>query len=108
MPVAAGTNLSNFVTTNIGSMQNQGIEFSLSARVLEAKRAGPGLDRRLHRGHNTNKLLSITPFGGQAQQILVGGIAGGVGTTIQVLSPASRSTRSSSSAQAGCDRFGER
>jgi len=39
--------------------------------------------------HNTNKLTSINPYAGsaQAQQILTGGIAGGVGSTIQVLIP---------------------
>ena len=28
VPVAAGTNLSNFVTTNIGSLKNKGFEFT--------------------------------------------------------------------------------
>jgi iron complex outermembrane receptor protein len=32
-------------------------------------------------------LVSINPFAGSAQQILVGGVAGGVGTLIQVLEP---------------------
>jgi len=35
VPVAAGTNLSNFVTTNIGSMENRGIELGLNYRVFE-------------------------------------------------------------------------
>ncbi|MEO8138523.1 MAG: SusC/RagA family TonB-linked outer membrane protein, partial [Gemmatimonadota bacterium] len=40
VPAAAGTNLADFVTTNIGSMQNKGLEFSLSARLLEGGRKG--------------------------------------------------------------------
>src|SRR5437879_6556863 len=35
VPVAAGTNLGNFGTTNIGSMRNRGFELSLNARGLE-------------------------------------------------------------------------
>jgi len=35
VPVAAGTAVGNFVTTNIGSMNNKGIEIGLSAVVLD-------------------------------------------------------------------------
>ena len=38
VPVAGFSNLSNFVTTNIGSMRNRGVELSLSARMLEGGR----------------------------------------------------------------------
>ena len=86
VPVAAGTNLSNFVTTNIGSMRNRGFEFSLSARVLEGGREGLSWTADVTAAHNSNELLTINPAGGTSQ-ILVGGIAGGVGTTIQVLTP---------------------
>ena len=39
------------------------------------------------RAHNTNELTDITPFGGRRLKILTGDVAGGVGTTIQVLQP---------------------
>lgn len=87
VPAAAGTVPGDFVTTNIGAMRNRGIEFSLSARVLEGRSGGLGWTADLTAARNTNELLAITPFGGNAQQILVGGIAGGVGQTIQVLRP---------------------
>ena len=87
VPVAAFSNLSNFVTTNIGSMRNRGIEFSLSAKVLEGKRQGLSWNADFTAAHNTNELRTITPFGGGALKILVGGVSGGVGTTIQVLEP---------------------
>jgi TonB-dependent starch-binding outer membrane protein SusC len=84
VPVAAGTFLSNFVTTNIGSMRNQGLEFGLNARVLEgALRWNAGFTAATNR----NELLSINPFGDGTDRILVGGIAGGVGSTIQILQP---------------------
>ncbi|AHG91667.1 TonB-dependent outer membrane protein, SusC/RagA [Gemmatirosa kalamazoonensis] len=85
VPVAAGTNLSNFVTTNIGSMQNRGVEFGLTAQVLEGGSRGLSYTASFNAATNTNKLLRITGAG--SDQIAVGGIAGGVGTTIQVLQP---------------------
>ncbi len=40
IPAASGTVPGDFITTNIGSMRNRGIEFSLSARVLEGNKGG--------------------------------------------------------------------
>ncbi len=40
VPVAAFTNLSNFVTTNVGSMRNYGIEMSLGFRLLQPQHPG--------------------------------------------------------------------
>jgi len=87
VPVAAGTNFSNYLTTNIGAMENKGIEFSVSARLLRGGRNGLGWTADFTAAHNTNTLTTINPYGGAVQQILVGGVAGGVGTTIQVLEP---------------------
>jgi iron complex outermembrane receptor protein len=87
VPVAAGTNLSNFLTTNIGSMRNTGIELSLSARILEGGRDGLNWTADFNAGHNKNELTQINPFGGSSQEILTGLVAGGVGTFIQVLTP---------------------
>ncbi len=87
VPVAGGTNFSNFLTTNIGSMRNRGIELSLSAQLLRGGRNALGWTADFTASRNSNDLVSINPFGGAVQQILVGGVAGGVGTTIQVLEP---------------------
>jgi TonB-linked SusC/RagA family outer membrane protein len=84
VPVAAGTNLSNYVTTNIGSMKNRGLELSLSARVIEGRRRGFSWTADFTASHNTNELTSINPFAGNTQNIRTGNIAGGVGTLIQV------------------------
>ena len=86
VPIAAGTNFSNVLTTNIGSMKNSGIEASLNAQLLKPRGSGVSWTADVTASHNTNKLLTINPFGGSTQQILVGGIAG-VGQTIQVLEP---------------------
>lgn len=86
VPVPAGTNLSNFVTTNIGSLENKGIEVGLNARVFESsQRTGFTWDANINVASNTNKVVKISGSGSDA--ILVGGIAGGVGNTVQVLKP---------------------
>jgi iron complex outermembrane receptor protein len=87
VPVAAGTNLSNYLTTNIGSMRNTGIEFSLSAELLRGAEGGLSWTADFNAGHNSNELLTINPFGGGSQRILTGLVAGGVGTYIQVFEP---------------------
>lgn len=87
VPVAAGTNLSNFVTTNIGSVENRGFEFSLNTRLMDGGRGGLGWDLGFNASTNSNELVHINPVGGGSEQILVGGISGGVGSNIQVLQP---------------------
>ncbi len=90
VPAASGTVPGDFVTTNIGSMRNSGLEIGLSAKVLQPAGGGLTWTADFTYSSNRNKLTEITPFGGAAQQILVGGIAGGVGQTIQVLRPGYR------------------
>ncbi|HEU4990645.1 MAG TPA: SusC/RagA family TonB-linked outer membrane protein [Gemmatimonadaceae bacterium] len=91
VPVAAGTNLSNYLTTNIGSMRNAGVEFSLSADVIQGGHSGFSWSTDWTAAHNANKLTAINPIltgaAAKQQQILTGSVAGGVGTLIQVLEP---------------------
>ncbi|HTS87804.1 MAG TPA: SusC/RagA family TonB-linked outer membrane protein [Gemmatimonadales bacterium] len=84
VPVAAGTNFSNLVTTNIGTMRNRGFEFSLNARILDPQDGGLSYSAAFVVSHNANTLLSINPNQG-ATQIDIGSIGGGTGNTIQVL-----------------------
>lgn len=86
VPVAAGTNLSNYVITNIGSMRNRGVELSLNARLLDDM-GGFRWDADFNAAYNVNRLLSINSAGDGSDQIVVGDIAGGVGSRIQVLQP---------------------
>lgn len=87
VPVAAGTNLSDLVTTNIGTVENQGIEFSLDARLFGGSDPGDFYwIASLVASHNENELVTINPRGG-GETILTGGIAGGVGNFIQILRP---------------------
>ena len=88
VPVAAGTNLSNYVTTNIASMRNRGIEVSLSAVVKQGGRGGLGWTADFNASHNGNELISINPSK-SVKQVLTGSISGGVGNLVQVLKPGS-------------------
>ncbi len=84
--VAAGafTNLSDRILTNIGKMENQGIELALSSYVVDRRdfdwKAGFNI------AYNTNEITkldnsNLPDFGGYE----TGGIAGDVGQTIQIL-----------------------
>ena len=86
IPIPAGTNLGNYVTTNIGSMRNRGIEFSLNADVLRHTGAGLSWTASLTAARNTNELLAINP-NKSVSKILTGGISGGVGNNVEVLEP---------------------
>ncbi len=86
IPVAAGTNLGNFVTTNIGSMRNRGFDLSLNARLLEGRATRLGWTAAFTASHNTNELLTINP-NRSVSRILTGNISGGVGNFVEVLQP---------------------
>jgi len=89
VPVDPASNLSNHVVTNIGSIRNTGFELDLNARLIEA--ATPGAfswSASVNASHNHNEVVSINPNAvGTGTQVLTGGIAGGVGSTVQVLEP---------------------
>jgi len=79
--VPAGTNLSDRVLTNIGTLENQGIELSLTGVVYDRPRFGLDLS-----GNVSFNRGEITKLGGAGSaDIQVGGIAGAVGNTSQIL-----------------------
>ncbi|MBE0594958.1 MAG: SusC/RagA family TonB-linked outer membrane protein [Gemmatimonadales bacterium] len=86
VPVAAGTNLSNYVTTNVGSMKNNGFEISLNAELLQGGPSSLNWTAGFNASYNTNELTSINPSQ-SVSKILTGGISGGVGNLVQVLQP---------------------
>jgi len=84
VPVAGGANLSNRVLTNIGSMRNQGLEFSVDAQIVN--REDFSYDFQFNASTNSNELLKLNRSDQEGfQGIDVGGISGGVGNTIQIL-----------------------
>jgi TonB-dependent starch-binding outer membrane protein SusC len=85
VPTAAGTALSNFITTNLGTVRNRGFEFGVEGMVLDGGSRGLAWNAGFNASTNKNELVSINRAG--VQRILAGGIAGGVGSLIQVLEP---------------------
>jgi TonB-linked SusC/RagA family outer membrane protein len=79
----AGTNFSNKILANIGDMENRGVEFTINAQPVRTKTLTWDLGFNIT--YNKNKITKLTftndpNFPGN----LVGGIAGGVGSTIQI------------------------
>lgn len=83
IPIAAGSNFSNYLTTNVGSLENRGIELTLSSKVIE--RTDLEWTAGFNFTHNRNEITKLTKtndpnYIGEP----VGGIGGGVGNTIQI------------------------
>jgi len=81
----AGTNFSNKILANIGDMENKGVEFTINTQIIRNKSVT--WDFGFNVTYNENKITKLTftndpTFPGN----LVGGIAGGVGSTIQIQS----------------------
>lgn len=80
--VPDGTNLTNHVYANVGSLHSQGLEFNVNVNAVNTK------DFKWSWGYNVafNKVIvdNISLTGDPNQVLQVGGIAGGVGNTIQI------------------------
>jgi iron complex outermembrane receptor protein len=82
VPVPAGTNFTNEILTNVGAMQNRGVEVSLNTGLIAKK--DMRLDWTINGTYNVNTVVKLsqvvdTPSPG----VLIGGIGGGIGNTIQ-------------------------
>jgi iron complex outermembrane receptor protein len=83
IPVPAGTNLTNFITTNVGDLENQGVEFSLN--VLPVKNNNMTWDVGFNVTRNKNEITKLTATDDPNYNgVRTGGISGGVGNTIQI------------------------
>lgn len=83
IPIAAGTNFSNELITNIGSLTNEGVEFSLNAVAVSTVNLSWSIGANFTYNKNTITKLSSandSTFLG----VPTGGIAGGVGNTVQM------------------------
>ena len=83
VPVAAGTNLTNYLLMNVGDMENKGIEVALNVVPFEKK------DLRWELGvnvsYNKNEITKLTASDDPSYPgVETGGISGGVGNNIQI------------------------
>ncbi len=79
--VPAGTNLTDQVLTNIGELENSGVELTLNAAVLTTPNLSWDLSFNGAYNNNEIKVLDGEGSGG----IQTGGISGGVGSNVQLL-----------------------
>ena len=81
----AGTNFTNKILANIGNMENHGVEFTINAQLVRNRNVT--WDFGFNVTYNKNEITKLTftndpTFPGN----LTGGIAGGVGSTVQIQS----------------------
>lgn len=79
--IPMGTNFSNRVISNIGMMENQGLEIALDAKIISKKDFSWQLG--VNASHNENIIRKLTTGSGAGTKVLVGGISSGVGAFIQ-------------------------
>lgn len=83
IPVPAGTNLTNFITTNVGDLENRGFEFSLG--TIPYQGANSAWEIGANVTLNKNEITKLTATNDPNYPgVLTGGISGGVGNTIQI------------------------
>ncbi len=83
IPVPAGTNFTNRILSNIGTLEVQGLEFSATGRVISTEDSY--LEVGFNATHNVNEITKLTNV--QSEDYIgveTGGISGGVGNTVQI------------------------
>ncbi len=81
--VPAGTNFTNRIFTNVGDMENRGVEFVLNTNIL--KKSKLTWDLGFNVTYNTNEITKLTKIDDpNFTGVPVGGLSGGVGNTIQI------------------------
>lgn len=81
IPVAAGTNLTNYITTNVGSMENKGVELTLNSRIISTTNSFWEVSYNI--GYNKNEITKLNMIDDPDYYVATGGISGGVGNNIQ-------------------------
>ena len=82
IPIAAGSNFSNFLTTNVGNLVNKGVELTLNAQAVSTKDWSWNIG--FNAAYNENKITKLTKTDDPNYTgVDVGLIGGGVGNFIQ-------------------------
>ena len=82
IPIAAGSNFSNFLTTNVGNLENTGLELSLTGQIISKKDMNWSLGFNV--AYNKNEITKLTKTDDPNYPgVDVGLIGGGVGNFIQ-------------------------
>ena len=82
VPIPAGTNFSNYLTTNVGTLENNGIEFSLVGRPISTQ--SQSLEIGVNFAANKNEITKMTIVDDpEYTGFATGGISGGTGNNVQ-------------------------
>ncbi|MGL5227052.1 MAG: TonB-dependent receptor domain-containing protein, partial [Bacteroidales bacterium] len=81
IPVPAGSNLTNEIITNVGSMTNKGIEFSINTKPIVSK--DWNWDLGFNVTYNENKITKLNLSSDPNYYVATGGISGPTGQTVQ-------------------------
>lgn len=83
IPVSAGTNFINELLTNVGSLENKGLEFMINTKPVVSKNFSWDLGFNI--AYNQNKITKLTLFEDPTYiGVETGGISGGTGNKIQI------------------------
>ncbi len=82
IPVPAGTNTTNWILSNVGNLENKGLEFSVTDRIISKK--DMSWEASFNITYNKTKITKLTAFADTSYKgVDIGGISGGTGQTIQ-------------------------
>ncbi|MCC8410672.1 TonB-dependent receptor [Mucilaginibacter sp. UR6-1] len=83
IPSPLGSNFSNYITTNVGNIENKGVEFSINASPVKSKNVSWDLGFNLT--YNNTRITNLTAVNNPTYPgDQVGGISGGTGNTVQI------------------------
>ena len=83
IPVPAGSNFTNRILSNIGRLEVQGLEFSVTGRLIST--ADTYLEVGFNASHTVDEIAKLTTVNSEDYiGVETGGISGGVGNTIQI------------------------
>jgi iron complex outermembrane receptor protein len=83
IPVPAGSNFTANILTNVGSLENSGVEFTIDVTPYDTKDFTWNIGGNVT--YNHNEITNLTKVEDTSSiGILTGGISGGVGNTIQI------------------------
>lgn len=81
IPIPVGTNFSNLLLTNVGNMENKGIELAINAKAVDTQDFS--LDLGFNFTYNKSKVTNLTDVANPDYMVETGGISGSTGNNIQ-------------------------
>lgn len=83
IPVAAGSNLTNFILTNVGNIENKGLEIVINANPVSTKRFNWNLG--FNATFNRTRITNLSKVkDDNSQGILTGTVTGGNGNQVEI------------------------